>query len=84
MTDSEDSEMYFLEYSLKQGFWHIDTMKSLLATNLDAFMRGGQVEYTPIFVGTERECSAMAEKLDSRLAAMRGKRERPTNIMGRS
>lgn len=60
-------KLYFLEFSMSQGFFHIDGAVTLCKKNLAATVRGSPNDYIPIFIGSLDECNRMADALRPKL-----------------
>lgn len=64
------SDLYTLEWSKKQGFFHIQKLQYTLSTNQQAFAENRTLnDYHLLGVGTSAEMSAMADKLRNELYA---------------
>lgn len=63
-------ELYFLEWSKKQGFFHIQRMEHTLANNMVAFeMNKPLNDYHVLGVGTQQEMTDLADELRNQLYA---------------
>ena len=67
-----DSELYVLEVSGSQKRFHICKLSQATLKNLQAFYHRLWInDWIPVFVGTWEECSAMADRLEPILGAIR-------------
>ena len=64
------SDLYVLEWSKKQGFFHIQKLDDVLAANRQAFEENKSLnDYHMLSVGTREEMSALADELRGELCA---------------
>jgi len=55
--------LHTLEWSQRQGMFHIQPLRTTLTKNQASFACNARTDYIPLLVGTQGECSAMADRL---------------------
>lgn len=56
--------MYFIEYSVEQGCFHVESVDEAFRSNARAAMEGRQLTYLPIAAAnTREECNAIITQI---------------------
>lgn len=56
-------DLWALEWSQRQGFFHVQPLRGALEKNGRAFARNSAVDYIILYIGTSDECQDEAERL---------------------
>ncbi|OZI20517.1 hypothetical protein CAL26_23775 [Bordetella genomosp. 9] len=62
-------ELWTLEWSQRQGFFHVEPLRTAVKKNLESFARDRRTDYIPLHIGTQEECDAVAARLRPALLA---------------
>lgn len=62
-------ELWALEWSQRQGFFHVELLRTVLTKNRESFARDRRTDYIPLHIGTRGECDEAADRLRPVLVA---------------
>ncbi len=54
---------HVLLWSQSQNAFHLEPIKRMLDSNRTAYAEDRRMDYVPVFIGTQDQCSVLAEKL---------------------